>query len=149
MPRILPGRAPVAEGRVTASPSTARTASAANTSASRASGSTPTAEEGRDLSARSDGVHRLLDDAFEAVPALRETAFEEVAVGIRPATPDGRPAVGPGRLDGLVWAVGGYRHGVLLTPWAADVVVESIAASADVPEHCRPDRFADREAACA
>ncbi|MGI9540231.1 MAG: glycine oxidase ThiO [Miltoncostaeaceae bacterium] len=107
-----------------------------------------TAEEGRDLTARSDGVHRLLDDAFEVLPALRESVFDEVAVGVRPATPDGRPAVGPGHRDGLVWAVGGYRHGMLLTPWAADAALDQIAGSA-AAEHCDPRRFAAREPACA
>lgn len=108
-----------------------------------------TAEEGSDLTARSEGVHRLLDDAFEVLPALRETVFEEVAVGVRPATPDGRPAVGPGHRDGLMWAVGGYRHGVLLTPWAADATVAQIASSADPRQPCDPRRFAAREPACA
>ena len=50
--------------------------------------------------------------------------------GLRPGTPDNAPAIGPAELDGLHWATGHYRHGVLLAPLTADLVVDGVT---DVP----------------
>ena len=48
-------------------------------------------------------------------------------------------------------SAGGYRHGVLLAPWAADAVADALESgdAARIPEHCRPERFGAREVACA
>ena len=35
-------------------------------------------------------------------------------MGLRPGTPDNVPAIGAGALDGLAWATGHYRNGILL-----------------------------------
>jgi glycine oxidase len=44
----------------------------------------------------------------------------ETAARLRPATPDNVPVVA--EVDGIVWATGHYRNGVLLAPIAADAV---------------------------
>ena len=46
--------------------------------------------------------------------------IEELLAGLRPATPDNLPAIGRGALEGLVWATGHHRNGILLTPVTAD-----------------------------
>jgi glycine oxidase len=56
-----------------------------------------------------------------------ELELEEVRVGLRPATPDNLPAIGPGVLPGLVWATGHFRNGILLTPLTADLAAAALA----------------------
>lgn len=76
-----------------------------------------TVEESGELEPTAEGVHRLLDDALRVVPALGRMVVARVSCGLRPATADGMPILGPaGSDDGLGFALGGYRHGILLLP---------------------------------
>ena len=59
-------------------------------------------------------MYELLRDLREVVPGVLELEIEELLAGLRPATPDNLPAIGRGALDGLVWATGHYRNGILL-----------------------------------
>jgi glycine oxidase len=94
------------------------------------------------------GTYQLLRDAQALVPAVAELELLETTARARPGTPDnapllGRVASGEGdMIPGLVVATGFYRHGVLLTPAAADIC-RRIIEGEDVPDaHCfRPDRF--------
>jgi len=100
-------------------------------------------ERGFELAPTAGGVYELLRDASELVPGIDELQIEELSVGLRPGTPDNVPAIGRGAIDGLVWATGHYRNGVLLAPLTAELVV---AALLDEPptahtDACRPDRF--------
>ena len=49
-----------------------------------------------------------------ACPGVAELVIDELLAGLRPATPDNAPAIGPGALRGLHWATGHYRNGILL-----------------------------------
>ena len=53
------------------------------------------------------------------LPLTDELELVEAIAGLRPATPDNAPVLGPSGLDGLLWATGHYRNGVLLTPITA------------------------------
>ena len=53
---------------------------------------------------------------------MTELVIDELSAGLRPATPDNAPAIGPGATAGLHWAVGHYRHGILLAPITAELV---------------------------
>lgn len=108
-----------------------------------------TVEERGDAVPTAGGAHELLDDAIAALPDLRELELVEVAAGLRPATPDGAPAIGVDPDDGLLWAVGGYRHGVLLAPLAGEAVA-ALAAGDRVPGLAAfgPARFSGLEALC-
>jgi len=68
--------------------------------------------------------------------------IDELSAGLRPATPDNRPAIGPGSIPGLHWAVGHYRHGILLTPITAELVVGALADERTIPDEFAPARFA-------
>jgi glycine oxidase len=70
------------------------------------------------------GVYELLRDARELVPGVLELQIEELSVGFRPSTPDNTPVIGLGAVDGLVWATGHHRNGILLTPLTAELVAE-------------------------
>ena len=82
-------------------------------------------ERGFDTAPTGDAVFRLLESAREVLPDIGELAFEGVAVGLRPATPDNRPYVG--EADGLILATGHGRNGVLLAPPTADRVAGLVA----------------------
>jgi glycine oxidase len=84
-------------------------------------------EQGFDLSPTAGGVYELLRDATELVPGIDELRIEELSVGLRPGTPDNAPAIGRGALEGLVWATGHHRNGILLAPLTAELVVETLA----------------------
>ena len=103
-----------------------------------------TMEERTDDAIQAGVVHRLLEDALRAVPALAEASLEEVAAGVRPATADGMPALGEDP-DGVIWAAGGYRHGILLTPLVGGVIRRALAGEDAAPPGCDPRRFARSE----
>ena len=100
-------------------------------------------ERGWDTTPTAGGVYELLRDLSELVPGIFELDIAELTAGLRPATPDNLPAIGLGTLDGLVWATGHYRNGILLTPVTADVVA-AVLAGEPVPDFAAaadPRRF--------
>jgi glycine oxidase len=82
-----------------------------------------TAEErGFDTTVTAGAVHELLREAYRILPEVAELELVEACAGLRPATPDNVPLVGLGPVEGLVYALGHYRNGILLAPaTAADV----------------------------
>ncbi|MGH8904165.1 MAG: glycine oxidase ThiO [Egibacteraceae bacterium] len=101
-------------------------------------------ERGFDRTPTAGAVHDLLRDARDLLPGVAELDFVEVAVGLRPGSPDNAPLLGPAvGVDGLVCATGHYRNGVLLTPVTADLVAE-LLETGKLPEQAAPfapDRF--------
>lgn len=93
-------------------------------------------EQGFDTAVTADAVFRLLEAAREVMPDVGELELIRPRAGLRPATPDNAPAIGPGRLDGLLWATGHYRNGVLLAPLTAQVIVD-LLQGAEVPPELR------------
>ena len=94
-------------------------------------------EQGFDTAVTADGVFRLLEAAWEVLPEVGELELVRARAGLRPGTPDNAPIVGPGELDGLVWATGHWRNGVLLTPLTGEVVAGLLAGEA-LPEELAP-----------
>jgi glycine oxidase len=80
-------------------------------------------ERGFELAPTAGGIYELLRDAHELVPGISELEIEELSVGLRPGTPDNGPAIGPASVQGLTWATGHYRNGILLAPLTAELVV--------------------------
>src|SRR3984957_17934575 len=83
-------------------------------------------ERGFEPRTTAGGVYELLRDAHELVPGVSELRIEELGVGYRPSTPDNLPVIGPGALEGLTWATGHHRNGILLAPLTAELVVASL-----------------------
>jgi glycine oxidase len=82
---------------------------------------------GFDERATSSAVQDLLARALALMPALREAAFEEVRVGLRPKTLDELPAVGASStMPHVFYATGHYRNGVLLAPLTARLVADLV-----------------------
>ena len=101
-------------------------------------------ERGWDTAATAGGVYELIRDMSEVVPGVLELEIEELQAGLRPATPDNLPAIGRGALEGLVWAAGHHRNGILLTPVTAELVAGALAGE-PLPDWARaadPARFA-------
>lgn len=89
-----------------------------------------------------DGLAWLMEEAFKTAPGIGRLRFLRAWAGLRPATEDGLPVVGPWPgTPGLMVATGHYRNGILLTPVTAriirDYVVEgrsSLPAAAILPD---------------
>lgn len=80
------------------------------------------------------GVHQLLRDAIEILPAIEDCDFIEATTGARPGTPDDLPYLGRVN-DRVVVSTGYFRHGILLASVAARCgaeLVEKRAPSLDL-----------------
>jgi glycine oxidase len=100
-----------------------------------------TEERGFDTTVTAGGLYELLRDAGELVPGVHELVVEETAAGLRPATPDNAPLLGADAdVEGLVWATGHYRNGVLLAPLTGEIVAGALAGT-PAPEQFSPARF--------
>ena len=94
-------------------------------------------EQGFDTTVTADGVYRLLEAAWEVVPEVGELELVEAGAGLRPGTPDNAAVVGPDELDGLFWATGHWRNGVLLTPLTGEVVADLLVGGT-LPDELAP-----------
>jgi glycine oxidase len=75
----------------------------------------------------SGGIEKILSAANELVPELAKAEIIETWCGLRPGSPDQLPILGPADVDGLVFATGHYRNGILLAPVTAKLIGEWIA----------------------
>jgi glycine oxidase len=85
-------------------------------------------EQGFDASVTAGGVHELLREAYRLLPDVSEMELIEAAAGLRPGTPDNLPRVGPSPIEGLLWATGHFRNGILMAPLAAQTIAAMVAA---------------------
>ena len=84
-------------------------------------------DAGFDESTTAEGVHELTDAVAELLPGARHAAFVEARAGLRPALPDGLPAIGPlTAAPRVTVATGHYRNGILLAPLTAALVAAQI-----------------------
>jgi glycine oxidase len=83
-------------------------------------------ERGFDTTVTAGAVWELLRDAIELIPGVGELIVEELMCGIRPGTADNLPLIGRSDLEGVHLATGHYRHGILLAPVTAEIVVAGL-----------------------
>ena len=83
-------------------------------------------EKGFDETVTAGGLLTLLEAAWRAIPAVEELPVDETWVGHRPGSRDDAPILGPGPLDGLFYATGHHRNGILLAPVTADAMARLI-----------------------
>jgi glycine oxidase len=79
-------------------------------------------EQGFDDKITAGGMLTLLEAAWRAVPAVEELPVAEIWVGHRPGSRDDAPILGPGPAQGLIYATGHHRNGILLAPVTADAI---------------------------
>jgi glycine oxidase len=73
------------------------------------------------------GIRDLLDAACELVPHAWTASFLGARAGLRPASGDDLPILGPSRvLPNLMYATGHYRNGILLAPLTAQLVADAL-----------------------
>ncbi len=90
------------------------------------------------------GVRELLQAVEALLPGSCQATLESVRVGLRPATADHLPLLGPlERHPRITLATGHYRNGILLAPYTADVVTRQILDNDRDPmlDLTRPERF--------
>jgi glycine oxidase len=115
-------------------------------------------ERGFDIGPTAGGVYELLRDAWELVPGVLELEIEELLVGMRPGSPDNLPSIGRGDLEGLLWATGHHRNGIMLAPLTAELVMALLdgdgatargeeAQTGEMLAACDPLRFTAQRAA--
>ena len=79
------------------------------------------------------GMHEVLGEALRLAPGLTAATVQEVRVGFRPASPDGKPILGhaPGIRD-LYFATGHGPYGLQVGPWSGAAVAD-LALGRPVP----------------
>jgi len=81
---------------------------------------------GFDKRVTAGGMEKILAAAIDLAPGLANARIEETWAGLRPASPDHLPILGPTDIDGLLIATGHFRSGILLTPITARLIREWI-----------------------
>jgi glycine oxidase len=80
------------------------------------------------------GVRDLLDAACELLPQAWTATFVEARSGLRPATTDGLPILGPSPSHpAVVYATGHYRNGILLAPITARLIADLLTGGRPDP----------------
>lgn len=104
-------------------------------------------EQGFDTAVTAGGVFELLREGYRALPEIAEMELVEATAGLRPASRDNLPIIGPDPgLEGLIHATGHYRNGILLAPLTATAVTDAVAGrpAAAVLAAADPARFGGR-----
>jgi len=90
-------------------------------------GSTEEPEAGFNKRTTAKGVSALLEKAMHMVPSLADAPILATWAGLRPATPDEKPYIGPvPGMEGLIAATGHFRAGLTLAPATAEAVTSLI-----------------------
>ncbi|MGK9165549.1 glycine oxidase ThiO [Inquilinus limosus] len=100
-------------------------------------------ERGFDTTVTAGGMLSLLDAAWRALPGIEELPVIESWAGLRPGSRDDAPILGPSVIDGLVFATGHHRNGILLLPATVEAVAGAILDGRlpTAAEPFRIDRF--------
>ena len=96
-------------------------------------------EEGFSLSRTAGGALDLLYHAWQIFRGVYELDLIHHGVGLRPALRDNLPAIGSYKYSNLHLSIGYYRHGILLAPIAAQLLVKQLLSPSDTP--FSPERF--------
>jgi len=81
-------------------------------------------EMGFDKNLTAGGLMELLRLAWEILPGIYDLPIVESWAGLRPASRDDAPILGPTPTTGIVLATGHHRNGVLLAPITARVIAD-------------------------
>ena len=106
-------------------------------------------ERGFDTTVTAGGLYDLLEGAWEVVPGIYDLPVDETWAGLRPASRDHAPLLGPSGDSGIWCATGHYRHGVLLTPVTAHEMARQLldGETSDLIEPFLPSRMHSSTAA--
>jgi glycine oxidase len=104
-------------------------------------------EAGYDKSVTLAGLARITRGAIEMVPGLGELRLRETWAGLRPATRDFLPVIGPSpSAENYLYATGHFRSGILLSAITGEIVADLVQGRKP-PEDIAPfaaSRFAEQ-----
>lgn len=103
-----------------------------------------TEHAGFDKRVTAGAVHSILSHALEISPTISTLPMVDSWAGLRPHSLDDLPVLGPsGRVQGLVYATGHYRNGILLAPLTGELIAGAIAENVVSPllHDFVPERF--------
>ncbi len=100
---------------------------------------------GFDKSVTEGATQSIREAAVEISPRVGSLAMKDAWTGLRPRASDGLPVIGPcAEIDGLFFASGHYRNGILLSPITGEliaaIVIDRLVSDLIAP--FSPDRFA-------
>lgn len=73
------------------------------------------------------GISSILANAKEISPQIEPLPIIDTWAGLRPRAADGLPVLGPcDEIDGLFYATGHYRNGILLAPVTGELIAEAV-----------------------
>jgi glycine oxidase len=90
------------------------------------------------------GLNQIIANAREISPKILNLPIVDTWSGLRPRAPDGLPVLGPcGEIDGLFYATGHYRNGILLAPVTGELIAEAVVTGRVSPllAAFSPNRF--------
>ena len=90
------------------------------------------------------GVHAILSAALEISPRIATLSLTDSWAGLRPRAADTLPVLGPcAEIEGVFYATGHYRNGILLAPVTGEIIARAIADGVVPPSLnvFSPDRF--------
>jgi glycine oxidase len=99
---------------------------------------------GFDKRVTSEGIDAIKSMALEIAPALERLPSIDSWAGFRPRAEDDLPVLGPCEgIEGLCYATGHYRNGILLAPVTGELIAEAIVVGKTPPGLAAfsPDRF--------
>jgi glycine oxidase len=79
-------------------------------------------DKGFDETLTAGGLLHLLRETWEVLPGIEELPLLESWVGFRPTSRDDAPILGASGVEGLTYATGQHRHGILMTPLLSAVI---------------------------
>ena len=102
-------------------------------------------DKGFDTQVTAGAVFDMLGRARQMLPHLDDLPIVDTWAGLRPASTDEIPILGPTNVNGLIVATGHYRHGILLAPITAQAITHYILTGqiVDVIQPFSPLRFAN------
>jgi glycine oxidase len=73
------------------------------------------------------GIGSILGHAMEIAPTIARLPMLDSWAGLRPRADDGLPVLGPcGEIEGLFYATGHYRNGILLAPITGELIAQAV-----------------------
>jgi glycine oxidase len=104
-----------------------------------------TEQAGFDKSVTGSGLQAILEQALEIAPAIGSLPLLDTWAGLRPRAEDNLPVLGmSAETDGLFYATGHYRNGILLAPITGELIAEQVASGGGAHVQMSafsPDRF--------
>ena len=103
-----------------------------------------TEHAGFDKRVTAEGVHSILSASLEISSKIESLELTASWAGLRPRASDNLPVLGPcAEIEGVFYATGHYRNGILLAPITGELIAQAIVDNRVSPWHnsFSPDRF--------